>query len=111
MKSPKPLLPLEHELIRKLKLHRMQGATLLLAVSGGRDSMVLLQLFERLKKIFKFQLHVLHVHHGAAAKKQKAYRDKAALFVQKKCKEMEIPFHLYTYKDKPPLKSEEDFRN
>ena len=37
---------------------------ILLAVSGGLDSVALLHIFSQLKSILKLELAVAHVHHG-----------------------------------------------
>ena len=39
-------------------------SSLLLAFSGGLDSVVLLHLLAKIKNVFPFNLYVMHVHHG-----------------------------------------------
>ena len=50
---------------------------LLVAISGGVDSMSLLSILLELKRVLSFKLSVVHVHHGSTDKKQKAFQDKA----------------------------------
>lgn len=60
------------KILDKFKVNR-----LILAVSGGLDSMVLLEVFSRLKAKRPLQLLVAHVHHGGT----NTFRDQAAQFV------------------------------
>lgn len=47
-----------------LNQHVTSESTLLLALSGGVDSVVLLHQLSALRHHFSFELHALHVHHG-----------------------------------------------
>ena len=49
---------------RTLAALEVRGARVLVAVSGGRDSCVLLDLFARFAPAFELELLVGHVHHG-----------------------------------------------
>ncbi len=42
----------------------LQGQTVLMALSGGLDSRVLLDILVRLQNILGYQLHAIYVHHG-----------------------------------------------
>ncbi len=67
-----------------------EGATVVAAVSGGSDSMVLLYILNSLKEELKINLCAAHVNHclrGEAA-------DRDENFVAEKCKEMDIPVHI-----------------
>ncbi len=55
---------LERELVRALETLEVRGARVLVAVSGGRDSCVLLDLLVRCAPAFELELLVAHVHHG-----------------------------------------------
>lgn len=68
-------------------LHR--GDTLLLAVSGGVDSMVMLDLFARIAPAWDFQLSVAHINHQLRA----AESDADEAFVQKAAGDYGIPFY------------------
>ena len=67
-----------------------KGATVVAAVSGGSDSMVLLNILNSLKDEYKINLCAAHVNHclrGDAA-------DSDQKFVEKKCSEMGVPVHV-----------------
>ncbi len=67
-----------------------EGANVVAAVSGGSDSMVLLNILNSLKDELKINLCAAHVNHclrGEAA-------DRDERFVAEKCKEMDIPVHI-----------------
>ncbi|MCB1110922.1 MAG: tRNA lysidine(34) synthetase TilS, partial [Chlamydiia bacterium] len=64
-----------------LSLRLRKGATLLLGLSGGPDSMALLHLLVEARKTLDFTLHVAHVDHGArveSAQEGEALRQVAA---------------------------------
>lgn len=63
--------------------------TLLLALSGGLDSMVLLHLLSELRTQFPFQLQAMHVHHGLSAN-----ADSWATFCQQQCALREVPLQI-----------------
>ncbi len=70
------------------------NARILVAVSGGSDSMVLLYLLEEAKKNRHFELGVAHVDHQLrpAAKIEQEY-------VKEYCQKRELPFFSYTWKE------------
>ena len=76
-----------------------QKVTFLLAVSGGADSMVLLDLF----KNSNLQFQVAHIHYGLRGSDS----DKDQQLVEKICESNKIPFHLYkvSAKDNKPENS------
>ena len=61
-----PLLPLEKKILQNLKVLRpvLKNKKLLLAVSGGLDSMALLHVFQTLKSRLEVALHIIHIDHG-----------------------------------------------
>ncbi len=67
-------------------------------VSGGGDSMAMLDLLRRMQKKYEYELRVVHVNHGIRGKE--AERDQ--LLVEKSCKAQGIPCHVYSY-DVPGL--------
>ncbi|MBI3780482.1 MAG: tRNA lysidine(34) synthetase TilS [candidate division NC10 bacterium] len=72
--------------------HRMLavGETIILAVSGGVDSMVLLSLFLRLRARYSASLHVAHLDHGLRGTESAD----AAVFVRRQCEAFQVPVTL-----------------
>ncbi len=67
-----------------------KGDGVLVAVSGGPDSIALLHLLVELRKELSLRLEVAHLQHGIRG--EEARRD--ALFVADLAKSLELPFHL-----------------
>ena len=65
------------------------GDTVLVAVSGGADSVALLDVLSALARPLDLKLHALHVHHGLRAE-----AEPEADFVRAFCRELAVPFHL-----------------
>jgi tRNA(Ile)-lysidine synthase len=80
-------------LIAKLEAHIVAnqllptGEKLLLAVSGGNDSMALLVSFQQLAKRFAWQLTVVHVNHHLRGEES----DQDANYVATYCQQQQIP--------------------
>lgn len=62
---------------------------LLLALSGGLDSCVLLHLLAEAKRTFPFELHAMHVHHGLSAN-----ADAWAAFCKEQCELLNVPLQV-----------------
>lgn len=62
---------------------------LLLALSGGLDSMVLLHLLATARAKIPFQLNAMHVHHGLSMN-----ADSWAVFCQQQCQQLNIPLQV-----------------
>ena len=74
-------------------LKPLRGKKFLLAVSGGRDSMALLKVFEALAPKLQIQFTVGHVHHGASDNKnQFTFRNRCFEYLKKHCQSRKIPF-------------------
>lgn len=92
LKSPTgtTLTSLEKSVFMALKPWRekLQGKSLLVGVSGGPDSVFLLQILLKLKSRFHWTVAVAHVDHGVRGPESK----KDALFVQKLAAEQDVLF-------------------
>lgn len=62
---------------------------LLLALSGGLDSSVLLHLLAALRPLLGFELHALHVHHGLSAN-----ADTWAALCEQQCQLLQVPITI-----------------
>ena len=83
----------ENSLVKK-------GDKIVVAVSGGPDSMCLLDTLYRLKDELEFSILVAHVNHGIRIES-----DSEKEYVEKYCKERNIPF-FYLKVDVPKLSKE-----
>lgn len=103
---------LEHLIWGHLAEHGLQQReSFALCISGGLDSMVLLNIFFRLKSMARIK--VLHYHHGFDENHEvSAFRDKSSDLVQKTVKNFGRPnITFVTQKSSLQLKSEEQFRD
>ncbi|MFH0990525.1 MAG: tRNA lysidine(34) synthetase TilS [bacterium] len=67
-----------------------EGSTLLLAVSGGIDSMVMLQLFVDIRTTYPFHLRIAHINHLLRGTES----DQDEVFVRRIAKELSVPYYL-----------------
>jgi tRNA(Ile)-lysidine synthase len=63
--------------------------TLLLALSGGLDSVILLHLLAELRANLPFELHAMHVHHGLSNN-----ADIWAAFCSAQCQQLHVPLQI-----------------
>ncbi len=95
----------EHQIWNEIKTYELENCTsFLIAVSGGLDSMALLQVMLRLRPQAK--IRVAHFHHGEADLIQKKYRDDVSEFLKHKISDLNLPrvtYHL--------AKAESELRN
>lgn len=73
-----------------------RGARVLVAVSGGRDSMVLLHAMLAERRLLKLEVEVSHIDHGL---RTDSARD--AEFVAEMCKVWNVPCHVRRLPEKP----------
>ncbi len=66
-----------------------RGSSLLLGLSGGVDSVVLLHLLAQIFPRFSWRLRALHVHHGISP-----HADEWALFCSELCAQLSIPLQI-----------------
>lgn len=103
-------LPMEHRLNRRLK--NISIRHVLVACSGGVDSMVLVELLRRLQAIHKYKLSVVYIHHGLSkSEKVNHYRESAKAVVKTYCQKYKL--HFLTNKTLPnrTLSSEAELRS
>lgn len=100
---------LEHQVYREIK--SIQGQSLLLMLSGGADSVALLQFLMKFKEPLSLDVQILHCHHGpdAANTEQQRFRDEALAFCQTLAHQFHLPFHLI--QSQKEMSSEDEFRN
>ncbi len=79
----------EHEMF-------LPGQTVLVAVSGGPDSVCLLGSLVRLRRLLKVRLEVFHLDHAL----RPGSREDAA-YVRRTADRLKLPFHLRTAEDQP----------
>lgn len=109
-KSNVYLNPFEMDLIKCVDRY-LGKANLLLAVSGGLDSMVLLHSLYRISDKRELGLRVCYVHHGV--QEDGNYRDQAFQLVKETAERLGLQF-ISNFPDSLPdkkLRSEEDFRD
>ncbi len=93
----------EHQIWKKIKAHDLDKKKLLLTISGGLDSMVLLDVFASLKLK---NIKVLHFHHGEFENRD--FRDQAQKNIEDYCRHKKI--ELIFEKSDQQLSSESDCR-
>jgi tRNA(Ile)-lysidine synthase len=103
------LTQLEHQILRTSRKCKVQNAKLLIAVSGGLDSMVLLHALYRLTPVLKWHLEVVHVHHGLSTKAQTQFRARALKRVAQVSAQMGLKLHT-NVPERLKLKSEAELR-
>jgi tRNA(Ile)-lysidine synthase len=99
----------EQKVLRGLKSLPKSPRQILLALSGGVDSMVMAEVLYKWRTGLRLKLAVAHVHHGPTpSPKQKAYRRRTQKFVKEWARERELPF--FTNETAPTLTSEQGLR-
>lgn len=91
---------LELRTLKKLQEEFGPKGHYLLAVSGGVDSVVMLEILSRIQAALDWKITVAYVHHGKAESAvQEAYRDQAQQLVEKLANEKDFDF-VTNYEDK-----------
>lgn len=98
----------EHSIWKQLKSESLhERSEFILAISGGLDSMVLLQAMQKLKP--QAQLIVAHFHHGESDDTEiQTYREQAMQMVKSYCDTHKLKF--FSGKSLDKLFSEDEFR-
>ena len=85
--------PLFHKILQELKVHNITNKKLLIAVSGGIDSITLLDLMVEVSRSLKLKLNIAHVHHGQT---KSSYRNQTQIFTHCLAEGLNIPFFSNT---------------
>lgn len=80
--------------MQQVERHEMAHKALLLAVSGGSDSIALLHLFASVQEACDLKLGVVHIDHQL---RETSLRD--AIFVQDVCQTLDIPCFVETWRE------------
>ena len=81
---------LEEKVLNTIKKYELieKGNTIVIGVSGGPDSMTLLNLLNKLKNKLQFKIVVAHINHGLRKE-----ADEETEYVKEFCKKESIPFY------------------
>jgi tRNA(Ile)-lysidine synthase len=108
--------PLEHQVWRDIQAQipptkKTGFSKVLLGVSGGVDSMALLEVFRTLQQALRLDIYVCHVHHGTCEVLDETlfFRQKSLDCVEDYCRHYQLPFILKKNNGEK-LNSEADFR-
>ena len=101
---------MKNEFLKNLKSYNLEGFGVLLAVSGGKDSMTMLDLFNYFKYELKLNLVVCHFNHSL---RDDADRDEK--FVKTQCEKYGLKFYskkedVFLYSNENKLSTEEGAR-
>lgn len=105
MKLTRAKQDLDHHVWKLIKLHGLKDKKILVAVSGGTDSVALLRTLTKVHK--KELLGVCYFHHGEDSNQE--YRKEAQVFCEKLCKKLAVNF--YPLKASQLAKSEAEYRD
>lgn len=96
---------LEHKLWGFVKQHNLLQQKIVIACSGGADSVALLRAFAAIRP--RENLVVAHIHHGPG---NTQYRDEALAFLKSLSEKLQLTFEAKKYEG-PALKSEKQLRD
>lgn len=101
---------MENIVLKNIKEQNLieEGDTIVIGVSGGHDSMCLMDVMYRLKDRLKLKLIIAHVNHGVRGRLAK--RDQ--LFVEKEANKLNLEYHykevdMYAFARKKQISAEE----
>ena len=86
---------MENKVLNYIKENKMikAGETVVVGVSGGADSVCLLHMLSKHRRLLDIKLLAVHIHHGIRGESA----DRDAAFVEEMCRREDIPFFLYKY--------------
>jgi len=88
MKNDRIILEIKNYIVRNRLIEK--GDCILVGLSGGPDSVFLLEVLKDLQKPLDFRLFAVHVHHGIRGEEA----DRDMRFSQELCRERDIPFKV-----------------
>jgi len=93
-----------HKIARTISKYKMikNNELICVAVSGGKDSLVLLDVLNKMSKTHNFRLFAITIDEGI-----KGYRDEALKIVKKFCSQLKIECKTFSYKELFDLTLEE----
>lgn len=106
MSETKQKQDLDHHVWKLIKLHDLQEKKILVALSGGVDSVSLLRALLKVHK--KSHLAACYFHHGEDSNQE--YRQEALKFCEKLCEKWDVPFFVAKAESAKSKKSESDYR-
>ncbi|MGZ3843214.1 MAG: tRNA lysidine(34) synthetase TilS [Bdellovibrio sp.] len=95
---------LDHQVWKLIKNHSLQDKKILVALSGGVDSVALLQVLARIHN--KKLTGACYFHHGESS--NRIYRNQAQSFCEDLCKKLDV--HFVAVKASQAAHSEEEYR-
>jgi len=99
-----------HKTLDLFKSKNLKDVHILIGVSGGLDSIALLDILHQIASPQNLKLCVIYVHHGkSSGVVMQNYRDESQKRVTQFCKSLAVPFYVSDYPQKE-LKSEGEFR-
>lgn len=104
MKLTRVKQDLDHHVWKQIKQHSLQDKKILVALSGGTDSVALLRTLTKVHK--KELLGACYFHHGEDSNQE--YRKEAQVFCEKLCKKLGVSF--FTMHAPQLAKSEAEYR-
>ncbi len=98
------LLRLEHRILEEFKRRDILAVDVLVALSGGLDSVAMLGILKAIAIPLKLNVFIGHIHHGWLHGEQGVYRAEAWKHCSKIAKKLELPFYSNLLEMRPELR-------
>ena len=105
--------PLFHKILKTLRrLEISSEDRLVVALSGGADSVALLNLLKQAQGILGYDLRAITIHHGPhQSTEQFQFREQALRFCQQTCADLGVEIFTNSVQPEKPLVSEQSLRD